>query len=156
MPRASHKKRRLTLTGRRFIQRFEGLRLVAYKAHASEQYWTIGYGDYGPHVRPGQRITKVDAERRFLERLRPFEAAVNELVTVPLTQGQFTALVSFAFNIGVNGFASSTLLRKLNRHNKKSVSGQLMRWVRAGSAVLTGLVRRRRAEGRRWRKSSSR
>ena len=60
---------------------------------------TIGYG-HTRSVRPGQRITQAEAERLLLEDLAPVEAAIARSVTVPLTDGQHGALVSFAFNLG--------------------------------------------------------
>jgi lysozyme len=75
------------------------------------------------------------------------------LVTVPLSDNQFSALVCFAFNVGVGNFESSTLLRLLNRGWYEQVPAQLMRWNRANGEVFGGLSRRRAAEARLWNKS---
>ena len=138
--------------GLKMLKRFEGLRLEPYKAHPSETYWTVGYGHYGPDVMPGQRITEAKATQLLKQDLATALGAVDDLVNVPINRFQRAALASFAYNVGTGAFANSTLLRKLNRGRKRSVPHQLMRWVRAGSAVLQGLVRRRRAEGRLWRR----
>lgn len=145
-------RRRINGRGIRLITRFEGLRLVAYKAHPSEQYWTIGYGHYGPDVRPGMRITPAKALRLLKGDLKTAERAVQRAVDVPINDNRFAALVSFVFNVGVGAFQGSTLLRLLNRRRYGTVPDQLMRWVKAGGVTLPGLVRRRRAEGRLWRR----
>lgn len=77
-----------------------------------------------------------------------FENDVTRLVKVPLTQGQFDALVSFAFNLGSRALSGSTLLRKLNDKDYAGAAAQFTRWVYANNQVLAGLVRRREAEKR--------
>lgn len=74
------------------------------------------------------------------------ERAVLRLIRVPLTDGQFDALVSFTFNLGSGALQRSTLRRKVNREEHTQVPTQLMRWVWAGGRKLRGLVRRREAE----------
>lgn len=78
------------------------------------------------------------------------ESAVNSLVKVPLTQGQFDALVSFVFNIGSSAFRKSTLLRELNLGRYDAVPEQLRLWRRAGGKVVRGLQNRREAEVALW------
>lgn len=78
------------------------------------------------------------------------ESAVASLVKVPLTQGQFDALVSFVFNIGPGAFRKSTLLRELNLGHYDAVPGQLRLWRRAGGEVVRGLQNRREAEVALW------
>lgn len=147
---------RVSDKGLRFIARWEGFRSTAYKAHPNEKYLTIGYGHYGPDVTSGERITEARALKLLRKDAAVAEGAVDKYVKVPLTQGQFDALVSFTFNVGVGGLRSSTLLRLLNRGRKRTVPRQLLRWVMVGPIVLQGLVRRRRAEGRKWRRSRRR
>ena len=69
-----------------------------------------------------------------------------QAVQVPLTQGQYDALVSFAYNLGLAALKSSTLLRLLNARNYAGAAAQFPRWNRAGGKVLPGLTRRREAE----------
>ncbi|ARA92852.1 hypothetical protein AWN76_006535 [Rhodothermaceae bacterium RA] len=115
--------------------------------------WTIGYGTT-EHLLPGIHrqtlpgpITKADAERLLRRSLiQVFEPAVERLVRVDLTANQFSALVSFAYNVGVPRFARSTLLRKLNRGDYEGAAAEFERWVYAGGQRLRGLVHRRRAE----------
>ncbi|KFC74494.1 Lysozyme [Bosea sp. LC85] len=144
--------RRISDEGLALIKRWEGCRLAAYKDVAG--VLTIGYGSTGPHVRPGSRITQGEAERLLLRDLARFERAVATLVTVPLNDGQFAALVSFAFNVGEGALARSTLLKKLNAGDVTAVPGELMKWVNASGRKLAGLVNRRSAEAGLWARGS--
>jgi lysozyme len=76
---------------------------------------------------------------------------VLRLITVPLTDGQFGSLVSFAFNVGAGGLQRSTLRRKVNREEHASVPAEFLRWVWGGGRKLKGLVRRREAEAGAYR-----
>lgn len=125
------------------IKSFEGLRLSAYKCPAD--VWTIGYGATAG-VKPGQTITKERAEELLREDVKRFEGYVDRLVKVPLTQGQFDALVSFAYNLGPGALEKSTLLDQLNRGDYDSAAAQFDRWTKAGGKELPGLVKRRAAE----------
>lgn len=127
------------------IKEFEGFKNKAYRCPAG--VWTIGYGTTR-NVRSGMTITLTEGERMLQDDLVKFERAVNRLVTVPLTQNQFDALVSFVYNVGEGAFGRSTLLSLLNRGQYSQVETQLMRWNRAGGQVLAGLTRRRAAEAR--------
>jgi lysozyme len=133
------------------IKAHEGLRINAYLCPANK--WTIGYGHTSaagePTVSEGMRITKREAEEILRTDLARFEARVNRLVKVPLTQGQFDALVSFDFNTGK--LHSSTLLKRLNGGQYAEVPRQLMRYVYGDGKQLAGLVRRRRDEAELWR-----
>lgn len=135
------------------IKEFEGLRTEAYQD--SVGVWTIGYGHTSaagaPKVVPGLRISGTEAHQILLRDLGAFEGGVTRLVRRPLKQGQFDALVSFAFNVGLGAFSRSTLLKRLNAGRYDEVPAQLMRWTRAGGRELAGLVRRRRAEAGLWR-----
>ena len=137
--------------GLKLIKAHEGLRLRAYLCPAG--VWTIGYGHTSaagaPDVRPGMVITQSEADAILKADLAKFENRVNRLVKVPLTQGQFDALVSFDFNTGA--LHSSTLLKRLNEGRHADVPAQLMRWTKAGGKELPGLVRRRREEAGLWR-----
>lgn len=130
--------------GKALIREFEGCRLTAYRCAAN--VLTIGFGSTGPHVTPGKTITQAEADALLTKDLIRFEKAVNDLVKVPLTQGQFDALVSFAFNCGVGAFQDSTLLRLLNQRDYVGAAAQFERWVKGPSGPLPGLVRRRDAE----------
>jgi len=142
--------RRINQDGIDLIKEFEGLHLTPYLCPS--KIWTIGYG-HTRTVCEGQKITPEEAERLLTEDLSLFERAVSRLVTVPLSNNQFSALVCFAYNVGVGNFESSTLLKLLNRGWYEQVPAQLTRWTRAGGEILGGLARRRAAESRLWNRS---
>ena len=73
-------------------------------------------------------------------------AAVNVLVKVPLTQGEFDALVDFVFNLGAENFRTSTMLKLLNAGQYKAAAAEFDKWDHCGGVVLAGLLRRREAE----------
>ena len=125
------------------IKSFEGLRLSAYKDVVGVV--TIGYGTTSG-VKMGDTITKERAEELLREDVKRLEGYVDRLVKVPLTQGQFDALVSFTYNLGPGALEKSTLLDQLNRGDYDSAAEQFWRWVKAGGKTLPGLVRRRAAE----------
>ncbi|MBH2875965.1 lysozyme [Serratia marcescens] len=130
------------------IKRFEGLRLKAYQD--SVGVWTIGYGLTQPvdgkKVAPGMQIDQATADRLLKCGVVQYEQGVNQLVKVKITQGQFDALVSFAYNLGLRSLSTSTLLQKLNDGDKQGAADQFERWVNAGGKRLDGLVDRRAAE----------
>ena len=107
---------------------------------------TIGYGHTGSDVHMGLRITQAQAEGLLQDDLARFENGVASCVTVPLTDNQFAALVSFAYNLGVGTLQESTLLRLLNSGDTTGAADQFLRFVYAGGQQLAGLVRRRQAE----------
>ncbi|HEY9643946.1 MAG TPA: glycoside hydrolase family protein [Coleofasciculaceae cyanobacterium] len=107
--------------------------------------WTIGYGTTDG-VKAGMRITKAQAEQYLQEDLTQFEKAVKDNVRVPLNTDQFSALVSFTYNVGEGALASSTLLRLLNQGDYQGAADQFLRWNKGGGQELPGLTRRRNAE----------
>lgn len=135
---------KISQKGLDLVKSFEGLRLKAY--YDSIGVLTIGFGSTGPHVKSGMMITAEQAEDLLRDDVSRFEACVSKQVTVPLSQNQFDALVSFAFNLGCGNLASSTLLKKLNTKDYAGASLEFPKWNRAGGRVLTGLTRRREAE----------
>jgi lysozyme len=136
--------KRIGKAGLDLIKEFEGLKLRAYLCPA--KVWTIGYGSTGPHVTAGKVITNAEAEDLLKEDLARFERAVTGFVTVPLTQNQYDALVSFAFNVGISALERSTLLRRVNAKRFDDVPAEFLKWTLAGGKRLTGLARRRKAE----------
>jgi len=136
--------KRINKNGLLLIKSFEGLRLQAYQDAVG--IWTIGYGTTRG-VQPNMRISEAQAEQFLQEDLARFEKAIHEAVTVPVNDNQFSALVSFTYNVGSGALRSSTLLRLLNaRTDLRKVSDEFPRWNRAGGQILAGLTRRRQAE----------
>jgi lysozyme len=130
--------------GIKLIQRFEGMRFNAYLCPAG--VWTIGYG-HTKGVKAGQYISYTEAGDFLKQDVARFEEAIGLMVTVPLNQNQFDALVSFVFNIGGSAFLDSTLLRLLNKKDYAGAADQLLRWNKgANNEELPGLVKRREWE----------
>ncbi|MGE0347631.1 MAG: lysozyme [Gemmatimonadales bacterium] len=143
----------------------EALRLMMYLDQGG--YPTIGVGHLltEEELRTGQLrigeqvvawrtrgLTEDQALRLLDQDLDWAEAAVRRLVTVPLSQAQFDALVSFTFNTGPTNLRKSTLLRRLNAGNYAAVPTQMRRWVFTGRPPIRsrGLENRREAEVALW------
>jgi len=129
-------------------------------------YWTIGWGHlvrdknnqplkFGVNKMKAYAvypygITMEQAEELLFEDVQFAVGAVERKVQVPLNSNQFSALVSFVFNLGIGNFSNSTLLRLLNNGDYDSVPCQLSRWTKANGRELNGLIRRRKAEADLW------
>ena len=137
--------------GKDLIKRFEGCKLKAYKCPSL--LWTIGYGNTfyedGTKVKEGDVITQERAEQLFDLIVEDFAKKVKQLVKQDLTDNNFSAIVSFTFNVGIGNLQKSTLLKKVNANPKdKTIPAEFRKWVRANDKVLQGLVRRREAEAK--------
>ena len=145
--------RTINKRGLDLVKRFEGLYSEAYLCPAG--VWTIGYG-HTRGVRQGQTVAEKEAVAMLQQDLAEAAQDVERLISVPLTDNQFAALVSFAFNVGAGNLQASTLRRKLSIGNYEEVPFELSRWVKATDPVsgkkrtLRGLVLRRAAEGDLW------
>lgn len=127
------------------IKRFEGLRLKSYPDPGTGgDPWTIGYGHTGG-IRRGMEITEAQADAFLRSDLARFEQGVAN-VAAKFTQGQFDALVSFSFNVGLGNLMSSTLLKKHKAGEYQAAADQFLRWNRAAGKILPGLTKRRAAE----------
>lgn len=142
--------RHINQEGLGIVKESEGLRLQAYICPAGK--WTIGWGHTGSDVLPDSIITLDRAEVLLGEDINWAEIGVSDWVTVPLTDNQFSALVSFVFNIGIGAFRRSTLLRKLNEGYYSDVPVQMRKWIKGGGQVLSGLIVRREKEVGLWEK----
>lgn len=140
---------RMTSEGLDLVRHFEGFRAKAYRDPVG--IWTIGYGHTSmsgaPHVHKGMAVTRAQALEILRMDVNKFARGVRQQVRVDLTDGQFSALVSFAYNVGLGGFARSSVLRAVNAGDFGAVPRRLSLWVKAGGRRLPGLVRRRAAEG---------
>lgn len=113
--------------------------------------WTIGVGHL---IGDGKKLPKAwdkeltddEVDELLYEDLERFEIGIQRLTKVSLTQGQFDALVSFSFNVGLGNFQSSTLRSKLNRGDYEGASNEFWKWRKAGGKILKGLVKRRADE----------
>lgn len=109
--------------------------------------WTIGYGTTRD-VRPGDECTEDEALEMLLDDLEETWSEIDPLIRVTIAQHELDALVSLAYNIGVEAFRKSTLLSRLNAGDFGSASDEFVRWNRQGGRILPGLVKRRAAERR--------
>lgn len=142
--------RHVTEDGLRLIRRFEGFSATPYLCPAG--YLTVGYGHV---VKDGDNfqapVTEEEATTILAADVATAERTVLRLIAVPLTDGQFAALVSFTFNLGAGALQRSTLRRKVNREDHEDVPAEFMRWVWAGGKRLNGLIRRRQDEAALYR-----
>jgi lysozyme len=138
---------KLNSSGYLLITEFEGFSAKPYLCSAKIP--TIGYGS--TYYSDGKRVTMLDKEipkhqaRAILKTIADrFASKVSKLVTSPLNQNQFNALVSLAYNIGTGNFASSTILKKVNKnHNDTSIALEFKKWNKVNKKEVSGLTRRR-------------
>jgi len=159
--------RRVTPEGRESIKKDEGVRVRPYRDVVA--LWTVGVGhlmypeqaalrnrskalpgQVGPFredflLKPedNRALTMEEVDALLTKDLLRFELAVLRLCPIDLTDGQFNALVSFAFNVGVGQFQKSTLRMKVNRGDFNGAADEFMKWTKAGGKVWPGLVNRR-------------
>ena len=129
------------------IERFEGYRRTA--ARLDDGRWTIGYG-HAKTARQGAEVSQDDAEALLIYDLMEVAGAIHDWVFTPLTQNQFDALCGFVFNIGLDNFRHSNVLRRLNEGDLLQAACAMEMWRRVDfegePIVLDALVRRRAAE----------
>jgi lysozyme len=134
--------------GLELIKEFEGFSSTAYLCSAKKA--TIGYGNTfwedGTPVKIGDQISKERAETLLKHVVDNFSVAVEVDIKIEVSQNQFDAMVSLAYNIGLGAFKNSTLLRQLNRGNFVGASQEFLRWNKSNGKPLLGLTRRRERE----------
>jgi lysozyme len=138
----------MTEEGLELIKQFEGFRAKAYRDPVG--VWTIGYGHTSmagaPEVVAGLEVSEAEAEAILARDVEQFARGVRGLVRVDLSDGQFSALVSFAYNVGLGALKKSSVLTAVNARDFAAVLRRLQLWTKAGGHVLPGLVKRRAAE----------
>lgn len=124
----------------------------------SGEPWTVGWGSTGldyfnldgkdqpKRIGPGTKWTQAEADERKTKDLEKFSAQVVALLKVQVSDNQFAALVSFAYNCGIANLKSSTLLRKVNEGKFTEAAAEFAKWNKANGQVMAGLTRRREAE----------
>ena len=144
---------KMSADGLDLIKRSEGFRNHVYKDVAG--FPTIGFGH---RVTSGESFAEgidgAHATAMLVNDVLNSERAVERLVRVSLTQGQFDALVDFCFNLGAGRLTTSSLLRELNAGRYEIAGEQLLRWDFAGGVVNPGLKARRQAEFALWTKGN--
>jgi lysozyme len=144
--------------GLALLKQCEGCKLISYIDQAG--VWTIGYGHTGHEVVPGLAWTQDDADAALRNDIQTFAAGVSRLIEDPdvLNDNQFSAVVIFAFNIGLAAFAGSTALRDMNAHKLDNLTADMRMWDKihdphTGQLVVNqGLLNRRNAEIGLWNK----
>ena len=143
---------KISAAGLSLIKEFEACRLKAYRCPSG--VLTIGWGHTGKDVKVDSVWTQAKADAALVADVAAFEKDVATLVKRKPTQGQFDALVSFAFNVGSDidadlipeGLGDSTLLRLFNAGDIMGAADEFRKWTKSRGRVLAGLVRRREAE----------
>ena len=154
---------RLSDKGKKLLMEWEGFKAEIYKDSAGLK--TIGVGhlltqdelaiyeitlDDGVRVKFDGGLTDDQVLSLLARDVRRFEKAVTDAITNDLTQNQFDAIVSFAFNVGVSAFRGSKLLKALNQGRFSDVPSELRKWTKAGGQIVQGLVNRREKEIALW------
>jgi lysozyme len=139
------------------IKHHEGTRFTPYRCPA--KLWTIGVGHvlypeqgklkiedrdaYSLRPEDNRKFSMEEVDSILAADLQRFERGVERFVSVALTQGEFDALVSFSFNVGLGTLQRSTLRAKLNRNDKNGAADELLKYCLAGGKILKGLQNRR-------------
>ena len=134
----------LSATGFSGILAYEGFSDHAYQPVPGDR-WTIGFGTTGG-VKEGDVIDPSRAVDRAARDAEVTAQAIKACIKVPVSQGEFDAYVSLAYNIGTKAFCESTLVKKLNQEDYDGACREINRWVYFRGSVLPGLVTRRQAE----------
>jgi lysozyme len=135
--------------GYALIKRFEGCRLKSYRCPSG--IWTIGFGntfyENGDKVKEGDVITQQRAEELAKFIIDQFAVSIAPFIQKTLTENQFSACVSLAYNIGTGGFKRSSVFKKLNVNpTDATIADSFRLWNKGGGKILAGLVKRREAE----------
>lgn len=126
-----------------FIASWEGKRLTAYTCSAG--VWTIGFG-HTVGVNPGDQCTDEQAMKWLIEDIQKHVDQLAHYINVPVSQNEFIALTSLAFNVGVGAVSRSNLLRKLNTGDSEGAAEEFLDFCYAGGKRVDGLYNRRKAE----------
>lgn len=137
--------------GKKLIKDFEGLKLEAYLDVGGVP--TIGYGTIkypnGNRVKIGDKITKEQADEYFESDIKYFTKNVSKAVSANLNSNQFSALVSFTYNLGIGNLSKSTLLKRVNLNpNDPEIANEFAKWINVNGKPVNGLKRRRQEESK--------
>ena len=139
----------LSTAGLSLLKASEGFRSNTYLDIAGIP--TIGYGHrLLPNEHYPYGLTEPEASALLIKDISEASTAVERLVKVQLTQGQYDALVDFTFNLGAGRLAGSTLLKDLNASMYRAAGAQLLLWDHSGDKEVAALQARRKAEYQLW------
>jgi lysozyme len=130
-------------SGLQIIKDFEGCSLTAYPDVVGVT--TIGYG-FTVGVKMGDTMTQSECDERLSREIRAYEVAVWNATHGDVTQSEFDALVSFAWNVGIAGMQNSSVIKAHNKGDKQAAARAFGLWNKAGGKAVAGLTRRRAAE----------
>lgn len=125
------------------IKKFEGFKSHAYQD--SGGLWTAGFG-WTHGVTMDTVMTKEQAEANLIERVEEIQKQVDMLVKFPLSRNQEAALISFVYNVGIDNFKNSTMLKKINEAYIEEAGKEFLKWCHVKGQFIEGLLLRRRAE----------
>lgn len=129
------------------IKSAEGLKLTGYLCPAKVP--TVGYGHTGSEVHVGMKISLEQAEKLLVEDIEKRERQIDNTLKVILNQNQYSAVVSFVYNLGIGNLKTSTLLKLINGNpDDPNITAEFKKWNKAGGKVLPGLTKRREAEAK--------
>jgi len=133
------------------VKAFEGCKLTAYLCPAKIP--TIGFGatfyQDGTKVKLGDKITQAQADELLKHHLDTFAERIITYFKKPLNDNQFSAVLSFSYNLGTGALKSSNLLKKINANPAdQTIREEFLKWKYAGGKILPGLERRRIAESK--------
>lgn len=134
---------KINAAGLKIIQDSEGLRLKSYQGMSGK--WLIGYG-HAATAAPGMTITQQQAEELLRKDVETTETAIKSFLDVPVTENEFSAMVSLAYNIGVFAFKESTVLREVNRNKTDAAADAFLLWNKSGGKAYSHLTDRRQKE----------
>lgn len=129
--------------GQARIKQFEGLKLTRY---GDAGHYDIGYGH---QLQPGENFTTITpsiAEQLFQSDVSAIETAMNSVITTELTQNEYDAIADLIYNIGIDAFRNSTMLKYLNAGDISAAQTQFPQWVHSSGVVNANLVARRRSD----------
>lgn len=129
------------------IKEFEGFKAKAYKCPAG--VYTCGYGTT-KGITKNSKCTEQIAENWLNRDLKPIQEYLNTITEID-AYPKFASLCDFCYNLGIGSLKGSTLLKKIQaKASTESIQNEFRRWVYAGGKKLTGLVKRREWEAKRW------
>jgi lysozyme len=133
------------LAGLKLIQDFEGCKLSSYQDQRGR--WTIGWGATGPDVGPSMSWTQEQADERLNQDIESHSKLVTGLlVNQTLNANQFSAILSFEYNLGYENLKQSTLLNCINTYHCEDAANEFEKWDHCDGVEDPGLLRRRLAE----------
>jgi lysozyme len=133
----------LTIAGT-LLPELEGVSYTPYYDVAG--VLTVCYGHTGNDIIPDKTYSPSECQTLLDKDLRPAAQAVSKAVTVPVSEYQRAALISFTYNVGTTAFLRSSVLRTLNAGNYEQACAGLKKWIWAGGKQWQGLINRREVE----------